>query len=135
MTEQVEGAAQAAPEAPAEPVSKRLTLEALRSRERTKTVFLDGLSAEIVVRKLPATMIQDPNFIGQSTIELALKYGVADPKIDDALLEELTFEEAEAISQAVEDFNPGVLSVATEPQGDEAQEVAAERRKQFPAEG
>jgi hypothetical protein len=107
---------------------RTLSLDRLRARRDrlTKTVYLSELDSEIVVRKLPASILERKDIDELSPMVLALTEGVAEPEITTAIIAELTFEEATAIFEAVEAFNPGVISA------DDPEASAAGRRKAFP---
>lgn len=103
-----------------------LSLTELRDRyaSRQKRVTVPALGADIIVRKLPAKIIQDGDLGEQSPMMLALKEGVVEPVIDDEMIAALTFEEANGIYEAVEAWNPGVLS--------SNESEVADKRKEFP---
>ena len=107
-----------------------LSLQKLRDRypSRTKRVHIDALGADVVVQKLPARILEDNNLAETSPMVLALTYGVAEPEITEEIIQAMTFEEASAIFDAVEEFNPGIL-------GGEAvsEEEFGKRRSAFPS--
>jgi hypothetical protein len=107
-----------------------LSIERLLARQdgRTKKVRIEALDASIVVQKLPATVIEREDLAEMSPIVLALTEGVAEPKITEELIAAMTFEQANAIYEEVEKFNPGVIGSS-----DSSQEASAARRKSFPA--
>lgn len=107
-----------------------LSLDKLRERypSRTKRVHIDVLDADVVVQKLPARILEKNDLAETSPMVLALTYGVAEPEITEEIIEAMTFEEASAIFDAVEEWNPGIL-------GGEAvgEEESGKRRSAFPA--
>ena len=106
-----------------------LSIEGLLARQgdRTKKVRVEALGASIVVQKLPASVIERADLAELSPIVLALTEGVAEPKITEDLIKAMTFEQANAIYEEVEKFNPGVIGSS-----DSAEEASADRRKSFP---
>ena len=125
---ETEAAGKSSPESPQN--AQLLSLDALAARRdrKNKRVYVEKLGFEIVVRKLPASILERKDIDELSPMVLALTEGVAEPEITEALIEELTFEEANAIYEAVEGFNPNIISV-----GDSESEDSASRRKAFPS--
>lgn len=117
-------------ESPNGVADRTLSLDRLRARRDrlTKTVYLPEIDSEIVVRKLPASILERKDIDEMSPMILALTEGVAEPEITEALIAELTFEEATAIYEAVEKFNPGIITSAD----DDSEASPAARRKAFP---
>lgn len=113
-------------DATSEAESPLLSLSQLKDRygSRQKRVHIESLGADVVVRKLPAKMITDDALSEQSPMMIALTEGVADPVIDQDMINALTFEEANEIYEAVEAWNPGVLTPA--------ESEVADKRKEFP---
>lgn len=115
------------PTTPSEEESPILSLATLKDRyaTRQKRVHIKSLGADVVLRKLPAKMITEDKLSEMSPMLIALSEGVAEPVIDEEMIENLSFEEATEIYEAVEAWNPGVLSPVDESE-------VADKRKEFP---
>lgn len=116
---------------PRNEVPPKLNLDDLKARQArlTKTVLIESLGMTVVVKKLPAELLETSDIDEMTPMVLALKYGLKEPAMTDELLAELTFEEVSEIFDEIEKFNPGVITARPEGEDD----PAAELRKSFPS--